>query len=72
MFITHYMVHNNSKNIIKIVFSFLSILFFSVVIIHADKFHKGSEPINVSPAFVQIGHNKTPGLDIELISVDEN
>lgn len=57
---------------IKIVFSFLSILFFSVVIIHADKFHKWGEPVNVNSSFVQIWYNDTPGLDIELISMEEN
>ncbi len=67
------MKHNkNTLNTIKIVFSFLSILFFFVVIIHADKFHKWGEPINVSTSFVQIWHDTTPGLDIELISMKDN
>jgi len=66
------MINNNGFNTIKVVFSFLSIVFFSTVIIHADKFYKWSEPINISSSFVQMWYNETPWLDIELISVENN
>jgi surface antigen len=59
-------------NSVRFIISLLSIILFSAIIINADKFYQATQPVFLSPSFVQIGENELAFVDIDMISVDEN
>jgi len=62
---------NKRFSVLKFVFSILTIVFFVVIMVNADRFYKWVQPTYVGSSFIQMWMDSSLVLDMEMIEVDE-